>query len=328
MPIHIANLSAVVTGALEAAKAVATEMLPAAVTRDAIVEASRASVAWLTSHLWARLAVARAITVDNLPAGAAAIHIANLSAVVTGALEAAKAVATEMLPAAVTRDAVVEASRASVAWLTSHLWAWLAVARAVTVDNLPAGAAAIHIANLSAVVTGALEAAVTRGRCHRDAPGGRDEGRRRRGVESLGGMAHEPPLGLAGRGEGPASTAGWPPRWSRSSRTSPPRSCWAAWLVHGRGGGVAVYATLALALLAVAFLVGAVWAFTCRSMKGPGLGGARVPRAVFEANPKRYYATVRTARKAQRRAGGAGCKLLLVGLLVAFAAYLAAKMLY
>ena len=101
----------------------------------------------------------------------------------------------------------------------------------------------------------------------------------------------------------------------------------AAWHVHGRGG-VAVYATLALALLAVAFLGGAVWAFTCRSMKGPGLGGARVPRAVFEANPKRYYATVRTARKAQRRAGGAGCNLLLSGLLVAFAAYLAAKMLY
>jgi hypothetical protein len=71
-----------------------------------------------------------------------------------------------------------------------------------------------------------------------------------------------------------------------------------------------------------------VCALTCRSMKGPALGGARVPRAVFEANPKRYYATVRTARKARRRAGGAGCKLIPAGLLVAFAAYLAAKMLY
>ncbi|XP_066387686.1 uncharacterized protein [Miscanthus floridulus] len=219
------------------------------------------------------------------------IHIANLSAVVTGALEAAKAVATEMLPAAVTRDAVVEASRASVAWLTSHLWAWLAVARAVTVDNLPAGAAAAArsaadasgpcvqtAAKIFSGLYGWLAAAV---------------------VQKVPDVAAEKLLGDA-----------------------------AAWLVHGRGGGVAVYATLALALLAVAFLVGAVWAFTCRSMKGPGLGGARVPRPVFEANPKRYYATVRTARKAQRRAGGAGCKLLLAGLLVAFAAYLAAKMLY
>ncbi|CAD6211527.1 unnamed protein product [Miscanthus lutarioriparius] len=218
-----------------------------------------------------------------------AIHIANLSAVVTGALEAAKAVATEMLPAAVTRDAVVEASRASVAWLTSHLWAWLAVARAVAVDNLPAGTAAAArsaadasgpcvqtAAKLFSALYGWLAAAV---------------------VQKLPDAA-EKLLGDA-----------------------------AAWLVHGRGG-VAVYATLALALLAVAFLGGAVWALTCRSMKGPGLGGARVPRAVFEANPKRYYATVRTARKAQRRAGGAGCKLLLAGLLVAFVAYLAAKMLY
>jgi len=224
---------------------------------------------------------------------AMAIHIANLSAVVTGALEAAKAVATEMLPAAVTRDAVVEASRASVAWLTSHLWAWLAVARAVTVDNLPAGAAAA-----------ARSAADASGPCVQTAAkifSGLHGWLAAAVVQKLPDVAAEKLLGDA-----------------------------AAWLVHGRGGGVAVYATLALALalLAVAFLGGAVWAFTCRSMKGPGLGGARVPRAVFEANPKRYYATVRTARKAQRRAGGAGCNLLLSGLLVAFAAYLAAKMLY
>jgi len=209
-----------------------------------------------------------------------AIPIANLSAAVMGALEAGRAIATEMLPAAVTRDAVVEASRASVAWLTSHLWAWLAVARAVAFDNLPAadasGPCVQTAAKLFSGLYGWLAAAV---------------------VQKLPDVAAEKLLGDA-----------------------------AAWLVHGRGG-VAVYATLALALLAVAFLGGAVWALTCRSMKGPGLGGARVPRAVFEANPKRYYATVRTARKARRRAGGAGCKLLLAGLLVAFAAYLAAKML-
>jgi hypothetical protein len=71
-----------------------------------------------------------------------ATPIANLSAVVTGAIAAARAVATEMLPAAVTRHAVAEASRAWVAWLTSHLWAWLAAARAVAADNIPVGAAA------------------------------------------------------------------------------------------------------------------------------------------------------------------------------------------
>lgn len=216
-----------------------------------------------------------------------AIPIANLSAIVTGALEAAKTVATEMLPATLTKDAVIEASSASVAWLTSHLWAWLAVARAVAVDNLPASAAAAADASGPYVQTAAklfsglygwLAAAV---------------------VQKLPDVAAEKLLGDA-----------------------------AAWLVHGGGGGVAVYATLALALLAVAFVGGAVWALTCRSMKAPGLGGARVPRAVFQANPKRYYATVRTARKARRRAGGAGCKLLLSGLLVAFAAYVAAKMLY
>jgi hypothetical protein len=211
--------------------------------------------------------------------------IANLSAVVTGALEAARAIATETLPAAVTRDAVVEASRASVAWLTSYLWAWLAVA----VDNLPAGAAAVSSAADASGPCLQTAAKLLRGLYAWLAAAV---------VQKLPDVAAEKLLGDA-----------------------------AAWLVRGRGG--AVYATLALALLAVAFLGGAVCALTCRrSMMRPGplpgLGGAR---SVLEANPKRYcYATVRTA---PRRAGGAaGCKMLPAGLLVAFVAYLAAKTLY
>lgn len=170
-----------------------------------------------------------------------ATPIANLSAVVTGAIAAARAVATETLPAAVTRHAVAEASRAWVAWLTSHLWAWLAAARAVAADNIPVGAAADAwgpclqtAAKLSHDLYGWLAAAV---------------------VQKLPDVAAEKLLDDA-----------------------------AAWLVRGRG--VAAYSTLALALLAVVFLGGAVCALTCRSMKGPGLGGARVPRAVFEANPQ------------------------------------------
>ncbi|OEL34831.1 hypothetical protein BAE44_0004151 [Dichanthelium oligosanthes] len=225
-----------------------------------------------------------------------AIPIANLSAVVTGAVQAAKAVATEMLPAAVTRDAVVEATRASVAWLMTHLWAWLAVARAVALDNLPTDAAAAAAAARS-VAGSAAEAS---------GPWIHTAAKLLRGlygwlanavVEKLPDVAAKRLLGDA-----------------------------AAWLMRGRGA--AVYVALALALLAVAFLGGAVYALTCRTMKGPGLGGARVPRAVFEASPKRYYAAVRTARKVRRGTGGARCKLLPVGLLVACAAYLAAKILY
>ncbi|RCV44346.1 hypothetical protein SEVIR_9G371700v4 [Setaria viridis] len=212
------------------------------------------------------------------------IPIANLSAVV----EAAKAVATEMLPAAVTRDAVVEATRASAAWLMTHLWAWLAVARALAVDHLPAGAAAAAqsaagsavdasgpwiqtAAKLLNGVYGWLVAAV---------------------VEKLPDVAAERLLSDA-----------------------------AAWVMRGRGA--AVYTTLALVLLAVAFLGGAVCALTCRTMKGPGLGGARVPRALFKTSPRRY-ATERAARKARR---GTGCRLLPAGFVIALVAYLAAKVL-
>lgn len=83
-----------------------------------------------------------------------------------------------------------------------------------------------------------------------------------------------------------------------------------------------------LALLPVVFLCGAVWALTCRTMKGPGLGGARVPRAMFKADPKRYFAAVRAARKARRGASGTGWKLLVAAAVVAYAAYLAAKTFY
>jgi hypothetical protein len=76
------------------------------------------------------------------------VPITNFSAIVTGAMDAAKPVATEMLQAAVTRDAVVETTRTTAAWVMQHLWTWLAVA----VDSLSANAAAAaRIAEGSAV---------------------------------------------------------------------------------------------------------------------------------------------------------------------------------
>ncbi|PAN49170.1 hypothetical protein PAHAL_9G431300 [Panicum hallii] len=229
-----------------------------------------------------------------------AIPIANISAVVAGAIDAARAVATEMLPAAVTRDAAVEAARASAAWLVAHLWAWLAAARAAAADSLPTGAAAAAAA-AEAARTVAGSAAEASG------PWVHAAARLLRGaygwlaaaaVEKLPNVAAERFVGGA-----------------------------VEWLARGRVAA----ACAALALLAVAFLGGAACALTCRTMKGPGLGGARVPRAVFEASPKRYYAAVRSARKARRAAGGAGAgcgRLLQAGLVVALLAYLAGKVLH
>ncbi|CAN6284380.1 unnamed protein product [Urochloa humidicola] len=224
-----------------------------------------------------------------------AIPIANLSAVVNGAVEAAKAVATEMLPAAVTRDAVVEAARASAAWLMSHLWAWLAVARAVAADHLPSGAAAAAAEAARTIVGSAAEASGPWVQTAAKLLHGAYSWLAAAAVQKLPDVAAERLLSDA-----------------------------AAWLMRGRAGA-ALYTTLALALLAVAFLDGATCALTCRTMKAPGLGGARVPRALFKANPKRYYAAVRTARKARRGTAGAGCKLLAAGLVMALVAYLAAK---
>ncbi|RLN16468.1 uncharacterized protein C2845_PM02G23410 [Panicum miliaceum] len=227
-----------------------------------------------------------------------AIPIANLSAVVAGAIDAARAVATEMLPAAVTRDAAVEAARASAAWLVAHLWAWLAAARAAAGDSLPTGAATAAAEAARTVAGSAAEAS---------GPWVHAAARLLRGaygwlaaaaVEKLPDVAAERFVGGA-----------------------------VEWLARGRGAA----ACAALALLAVAFLGGAACALTCRTMKGPGLGGARVPRAVFEASPKRYYAAVRSARKARRGASGAaaGCRRLLqAGLVVALLAYLAGKVLH
>ncbi|CAN6312372.1 unnamed protein product [Urochloa humidicola] len=226
-----------------------------------------------------------------------AIPIANLSAVVNGAVEAARAVATEMLPAAVTRDAVVEAARASAAWLITHLWAWLAVARAVAADHLPSGAAAAAAEAARTVVGSAAEASGPWVQTAAKLLHGAYSWLAAAAVQKLPDVAAERLLSDA-----------------------------AAWLMRGRAGaGAALYTTLALALLAVAFLGGAACALTCRTMKAPGLGGARVPRALFKANPKRYYAAVRAARKARRGTAGAGCKLLAAGLVMALVAYLAEK---
>lgn len=100
-------------------------------------------------------------------------------------------------------------------------------------------------------------------------------------------------------------------------------------IVASKAGGGAQLLAL---IIPVVFLCGAAWALTCRTMKAPGLGGTRVPRAMFEASPKRYYATVRKARKAARRGASSGTstgwKLLVAAPVVAYAAYLAANKLY
>jgi hypothetical protein len=202
-----------------------------------------------------------------------AFPIANISAIVTGAVQAAMAFTAEMLPKDVTRDAVREAVSASVDWLLRHLWAWVVAARAGAVDNFPAAAEAARRA-----VGSAVEAS-----------------------EPWVEMASKLLLGLYGR----LVTA--------SAENLP----------DGADQHV-----LALLLLVV-FICGAVWALTCRTMKGPGLGGARVPRRMFEASPRRYFATVRTGRRASRGASGSGTGwTLLVAAAVAYGAYLAATTLY
>jgi hypothetical protein len=204
-----------------------------------------------------------------------AFPIANISAVVTGAVQSAMAFTAEMLPTDVTRDAVREAVSASVDWLLRHLWKWVVAARAGAVDNFPAAVEAARRAAGSAV-----EAS-----------------------EPWVEMASKLLLGLYGR----LVTAS------------------AGKLPDGAGQHVLL---LALLLLLV-FLCGAVWALTCRTMKGPGLGGARVPRRMFEASPRRYFATVRTGRRASRGASGSGTGwTLLVAAAVAYGAYLAATTLY
>lgn len=231
---------------------------------------------------------------ETSEANKVAMSMANLSAVVTGAMDAAKAVATEMLPAA-----VVEAARASAAWVMQHLWAWLAVARAVAVDNIPAGAAAAARSAAGSAVEASGPWVQTAARLLH----GLYAWLVTAAVEKLPDVAAEKLMGDA-----------------------------AAWFMRGHGG-VAAYVTLALVLLAVAFLGGAVCALTCRTMMGPGLAGARVPRVVSEASPKRYYATVRSARKARKARGCGACvagftTMLPAGVFAVFLAYLAAKVLY
>ncbi|KAM0838463.1 hypothetical protein ACQ4PT_060963 [Festuca glaucescens] len=199
--------------------------------------------------------------------------IANISAVVTGALQAAIASTVEMLPTDATRDAVRETAKASVAWLVA--------ARDGAVEKFPLAAEAARTAAGSAV-----EAS-----------------------EPWVEMASKRLLGLYGRLV--TASAGNLPDCADATAT----------------GGRADQHVVLLALIPVVFICGAVWALTCRTMKGPGLGGARMPRAMFEASPKTYYAAVRTGRRAQRDASGAGWTLL-VAAAVAYGAYLAAKALY
>ncbi|XP_047084552.1 uncharacterized protein LOC124695782 [Lolium rigidum] len=210
---------------------------------------------------------------------AMAFPIANISAAVTGAVQAAMAFAVEMLPTDVTRDAARETVRASVAWFLSHLWAWLVAARAGAVDNFPVAAKAARRAAGSAV-----EAS-----------------------EPWVEMASKLLLHLYGRlvtasgGNGADATA---------------------------TGGRAEQHVVLLALILVVFVCGAVCALSCRTMKGPGLGGARVPRAMFEASPRRYYSTVRAGRRARLDASGTGWTLLVAAAVAYGAYYLAGKTLY
>ena len=212
-----------------------------------------------------------------------AFPIANISAVVTDAARAAMAFTVEMLPTEMTRDAVLETARASVAWFLRHLWAWLVAARAGAVDNFPVAAEAAKRAAGSAV-----EAS-----------------------EPWVEMASKLLVDLYGRLVA-ASVGNLPDGGADATAAT--------------GGRADRHVLLAL-LLPVVFLCGAV-ALTCRTMKGPGLGGARVPRAMFEASPRRYYATVRSARRAGRGGSDAGWNLLVAAAIVGCGAYVAATTLY
>lgn len=361
MVVPIANLSAVVAGAAHAAKAFAVEMLPAAVTREAV----GASMAWLLRHLWAWLVAARGVAVENLPVAAAVAKGAAGSAMEASApwlqvaaeflhglygwMLAAVAVAVESLPGVA--KSTVEASQpwlAAAAELLQVIYGWLVAAIAVAVENLPgvakntveytveasqpwlAVAAKLlwglygWLVAVSAVAVEMLPDAA------KNAAGSAAEASQPwLAMASKLLQAHD----LCGRlvtagdkvienlPEAAAAAMGGGAHCSADATPMP---------THGHGG-VAVYALLAIALLAVAFLGGAVCALTCRTMKGPGLGGARVPRAVFRASPRRYYAAVRTARKARRSASGIGWKNLVAAMSLAVAAcivYLGAKMLH
>ncbi|XP_040377584.1 uncharacterized protein LOC102717421 [Oryza brachyantha] len=358
------NLTAVAAGAVRAARAFATEMLPAAVTREAV----GASMAWLLRHLWSWLLAARGVAVENLPVAAAVAKGAAWSAVEVSVpwlqmaaeflrgfylwLLAATAVAVENLPD-MAKNAVEYAIEASQPWLgvaaelLYGLYGWLLSAIAVAVESLPGvaknaveasqpwfavaakllqglygwlvTASAVAVEMLPDVAKNAAESAAETSQpwlamaskflqdlCGRLVTAGD------KAVENLPGAATASmERGADGSAEATITVAPTP-----------------GWSVHGHGG-VAVYALLAAALLAVAFLGGVVCALTCRTMKGPGLGGARVPRAMFRASPRRYYAAVRTARKARRR--GAGWKQLVAGgvaLVIACIVYLGAKKLH
>lgn len=219
----------------------------------------------ISCHLHSKNSTGRAGPNHKTKPFVMAFPIANISAVVTGAVQAAVAFTAEMLPTDVTRDAALETARA-----------WLDAARAGAVENFPVAVEAARRAAGSAV-----EAS-----------------------EPWVKMASKQLLGLYGRLV--TATVGNLPDGAYATAT---------------GGRADQY--VLLALLAVVF----VCALTCRTMKGPGLGGARVPRAMFEASPKTYYAAVRTGRRARRGASGTGWKLL-VAAAVAYGAYLAAKKLY
>uniref|UniRef100_A0A0E0KF11 Uncharacterized protein n=1 Tax=Oryza punctata TaxID=4537 RepID=A0A0E0KF11_ORYPU len=370
--VPIANLSAVVAGAAHAAKTFAVEMLPAAVTREAV----GASMAWLLRHLWAWLIAARGVAVENLPVAAAVAKGAAGSAVEASApwlqmvaellhglygwLLAAVAVAVESLPGVAKNAAeyMLEASQpwlAAAAELLQGIYGWLIAAIAVAVENLPGVARSTveytveasqpwlamaakllqglygWLVAVSAVAVEMLPEAA------KNAAGSVAEASQPwLAMASKLLQAHDLCGRLVTAGDkvvenlpeaaaGAAAAAMGGGAGSSADATPMPTG---GWSTHGHGG-VAVYALLAVALLAVAFLGGAVCALTCRTMKGPGLGGARVPRALFRASPRRYYAAVRTARKARRSASGIGWNLVAaVALVGACIVYLGAKMLH
>ncbi|KAL6647989.1 hypothetical protein ACP70R_012213 [Stipagrostis hirtigluma subsp. patula] len=276
------NLSALVMGMVRAVQAVVTEILPPAATLTGdVAYAACASAATAWSAAWS------AVQASLLSLRMALKLLRRLwrlsSAVAAVSARAAKDAATVMAPAAVTlADSVVRAAWASVAW-------FLAAAEAVAVDTLPRAVAAVRDAAETAarasrpwlelslkllhelhvwVITVAVERLPDAAQAAKSAAWSVVESSQPwlEKVSKLSRDLYERLSTTAAAEELPTDAAcAMATEKLRSDAAAAEASVArlqgvqaASWLV--RDHGVALYALLALALLAIAFLCGAVCA--------------------------------------------------------------------